>query len=234
MYCPSCGKEIPDKSTFCLHCGKAITTVTKPTRTANEWEYVYFSWDWKVGEGGRYPISGGHSEQAVRLRNWGEDQSKILPSLQEYLDEGWEAVSEVGPMAYVFRRYKDYLSVAAFRVKLRRPRTSAIPSHQSKLIGKWQPVDIQTKGIYKLALGVGGMLGVMPKEYTFRDDNSYQVLTKNYHSGVYTFTNEQTIRMIPDPPMLDAVSYKINWNGNDLVMNEIGNVPVEIRLRKIQ
>ena len=25
MYCPSCGNEIPDKSIFCLHCGKPIT-----------------------------------------------------------------------------------------------------------------------------------------------------------------------------------------------------------------
>ncbi len=24
MFCPSCGKEIPDGSTFCLHCGKSI------------------------------------------------------------------------------------------------------------------------------------------------------------------------------------------------------------------
>ncbi len=24
MFCPSCGKEIPDGSTFCLHCGKAV------------------------------------------------------------------------------------------------------------------------------------------------------------------------------------------------------------------
>ncbi len=24
MYCPSCSKEIPDRSTFCLHCGKSV------------------------------------------------------------------------------------------------------------------------------------------------------------------------------------------------------------------
>ena len=24
MFCPSCGKEIPENSTFCLHCGKPI------------------------------------------------------------------------------------------------------------------------------------------------------------------------------------------------------------------
>src|SRR5947209_7659328 len=24
MFCPSCGKEIPDGATFCLHCGKAV------------------------------------------------------------------------------------------------------------------------------------------------------------------------------------------------------------------
>lgn len=28
MYCPSCGKQIPEGSAFCLHCGKPIPTLT--------------------------------------------------------------------------------------------------------------------------------------------------------------------------------------------------------------
>jgi hypothetical protein len=235
MYCSSCGKEIPDTSTFCQHCGKAVASAAKPTQAVKEWEYIYFSWDWKVGHGGHFPISGGSSEMGVRLQNWGEDQGKILPSLQEHLDKGWEAVSEVGPMAYLFRRYTDYLAVASFGVKLRRPRTSAMQPYQSKLIGKWQPIDAKTNGIYKLAYGLGGgMLKAVPKEYTFRNDNTYQFLRKDYYSGVYEFVNEQTIQMIPDPPTLDPASFKINWNGNNLVMNAIDQIPVEILLRKIQ
>jgi len=35
MYCPSCGKEIPDESAFCLKCGKAIlVTAQSAGRTA--------------------------------------------------------------------------------------------------------------------------------------------------------------------------------------------------------
>jgi len=30
MFCPSCGKEIPDHSSFCLGCGKAIHVVAQP------------------------------------------------------------------------------------------------------------------------------------------------------------------------------------------------------------
>jgi hypothetical protein len=31
MFCPSCGKEIPDHSSFCLGCGKGIQTGTGPS-----------------------------------------------------------------------------------------------------------------------------------------------------------------------------------------------------------
>src|SRR5579864_1652232 len=30
MFCPSCGKEIPDQSKFCLVCGKSIPVVAAP------------------------------------------------------------------------------------------------------------------------------------------------------------------------------------------------------------
>lgn len=30
MYCPTCGKEVPDASTFCLHCGNQIFAPAQP------------------------------------------------------------------------------------------------------------------------------------------------------------------------------------------------------------
>lgn len=32
MYCPSCSKEIPDGSTFCLHCGKSVQAPQREER----------------------------------------------------------------------------------------------------------------------------------------------------------------------------------------------------------
>ncbi len=236
MFCPSCGKEVPDKSAFCLHCGKAIETKTKPRQTAaTKWEYAYFTWDWKVNEGGRFPLGIGQNEQMIRLNNWGRHQSNILPALQEWLDNGWEPITEVGPMAYVYRRYKDYLSVAAFRVKLRKPRTSPLPPNHSKLIGRWQVVDVQAKGIFQLATGLAGLLGTRPKEYQFSEDNTYVLAGGNRNlSGVYSFTDDETIQMIPDPPTIETGSFTVRWNANELWLHWLGKGLSDVRLKKIK
>ena len=36
MFCPSCGKEIPDGSTYCNYCGRAVYTNSAPTPQDNE------------------------------------------------------------------------------------------------------------------------------------------------------------------------------------------------------
>lgn len=41
MFCPSCGKELPDASSFCLHCGKPIgagpSAADKPASAGGRW-----------------------------------------------------------------------------------------------------------------------------------------------------------------------------------------------------
>ena len=37
MFCPSCGKDIPDGSAFCLHCGKSLGSAERPTPSSRRW-----------------------------------------------------------------------------------------------------------------------------------------------------------------------------------------------------
>lgn len=62
---------------------------------STEWEYddfiVKFNWHQKWG----LLWSG----EAIRSEVWQRYQTDILSSLQKWLDDGWQAVSDVGPAA---------------------------------------------------------------------------------------------------------------------------------------
>lgn len=43
MFCPSCGKEIPDSSSFCLHCGKPVAVqAAAPPRVTKSRRWVLY------------------------------------------------------------------------------------------------------------------------------------------------------------------------------------------------
>jgi hypothetical protein len=132
MYCPSCGKNVPDNSKFCLHCGFSITAPESPVDRQVEWEYQDYLLQWGAGDGGRYPLSEGENENTIRLEIWNNQQSWILPQIQELLDNGWQPVTHVGPAAFSFRYHNGgllgarYIEVNEFRVKMRKPKQSGI------------------------------------------------------------------------------------------------------------
>src|SRR5689334_9364112 len=98
MFCPSCGKQIPDGSKFCLHCGKATSgaTSSKPV----EWEYKDFLLSYAERNGGRF-----ETDNILEAKRglWNINQAKWLPILQKELDSGWEPITEVGPSALKVR-----------------------------------------------------------------------------------------------------------------------------------
>jgi hypothetical protein len=109
MYCPSCGKEILESSTFCSHCGKPtlapVSTVTVQ-QNVKEWEYKNYSLTYNEGETGwvdaqQYP------EPSARLYYWQNIQHEIMPELQQLFDEGWQPTTEVGPACIELRYYKS-------------------------------------------------------------------------------------------------------------------------------
>lgn len=105
MYCPSCGSQTPDNSTFCLHCGKPIATSVS-TQAVTEWEYKDFSLTWKPGTTGWCSVQA-YSEPTARLYYWQNYQSEILPDLQKLLDAGWQPVTEIGPSCVQLRSFKS-------------------------------------------------------------------------------------------------------------------------------
>ncbi len=135
MYCPSCGKEIPNGSTFCLHCGTKINAAGK--QKAVKWEYRTFEYHYAPGH---EPYRGAASIVYTRENVWQEEQEFLLPKLQLWLDLGWEPITEVGSSALIWEQYKKvelgwdlipsrfpYEKVSAFRVKMRAPEGTEVP-----------------------------------------------------------------------------------------------------------
>ena len=108
MHCPSCGKEIPDQSTFCLHCGTSIATpeATPISQAPIEWEYQEFVY--KFPEGAMWAQLGesAYTEAGARLEFWQNYQQEIRLELQKWLDQGWQPVGEVGPASIQIRKYR--------------------------------------------------------------------------------------------------------------------------------
>lgn len=106
VFCPSCSKEIPEGSTFCLHCGGSVS-VSKP-QAVTEWEYKDFVSRWKPGSTW-VRISGpnSHTLPGARLSFWQGAQHVILAGLQEWIDRGWTPVGEVGPGSIVLHQYRS-------------------------------------------------------------------------------------------------------------------------------
>ncbi len=214
MYCPSCGKEIPDKSTFCLQCGEPIKAKSVTTKKTTEWVYIYYTRIWNKGI--RYNLDSIH-EQLVRLDIWSKVQNIILPEIQTLIDNGMESVTEIGPSAFIFQQSGNQLDLAAFRVKFRKQKPDEFEPLKKRILGKWQVTEIKGRGINKLFGGIAGMAGKLPEEITFSPDNTF-VFGKS--SGLYLIYDQSQFAIsydqISDSSVLKII-YDVKWNGNNLL-----------------
>ncbi len=95
MYCPSCGKEIPDKSAFCLHCGKPINFTTAPTNVVTEWEYKdYEGFENYLKSIGTAGANLSYSD--IVQHTWSEIRPLVFNDIQAWLDDGWEPLTPIG------------------------------------------------------------------------------------------------------------------------------------------
>jgi protein associated with RNAse G/E len=126
MYCPSCGKEIPDASAFCLHCGKPLSLPEKKI----EYEYHDLVIDVSDTKNKMWVATDTYTTVAARLHFWQSLQATILTGIQDYLDNGWQPMTEVGPgmmnikheSAAFFGNPPDRYVCVGFTLKLRRPK----------------------------------------------------------------------------------------------------------------
>jgi hypothetical protein len=92
MYCPSCGKETPEGSQFCSHCGKPITTPTG-AGVPMQWEYKDYIWKPPTTTAFATP----DMLSTARVQWWSEARPLLTTELQKWFDEGWQPVGSVGP-----------------------------------------------------------------------------------------------------------------------------------------
>jgi hypothetical protein len=113
MYCPSCGKEIPAGSSFCLHCGNRIAApssgIGQMPQAPIEWEYKDFVIEYRPENRGKVYIGpGGYTIPGGCLFFWQSEQGSLAKKLQSWFDKGWEPVGEVGPACYQVRTYRKW------------------------------------------------------------------------------------------------------------------------------
>ena len=250
MYCPSCGKQIPDQSRFCYVCGAAVQIQVQPQPAAappapTEWEYCYYVQWWDVNKGGRYYMNT-KTEMSIRMENWAQDQLNINSQLQKYYDEGWTAITEVGPNAYTFRPRSDsnnrWLEARDFRVKFRRPKRQDKPAPLVALLGKWEAVEILKHGaMASLLVGVVSALGNhgVGNVYKFYDDYSYEEFSKDGKKvdwGIFDFFNQNQKFVIltdkTDKIVIMPVLQSDITGSNEFILHTM-NKGVEIVYRKI-
>jgi zinc-ribbon domain len=110
MHCPTCGKQIPENSTFCLHCGARVTAPSGSTRqqVSTEWEHKDFVYVWNENDRPYVNMDRPNSPSVAdtRLQFWQGKQAEIRRLLQQWLDEGWEPIGEIGPASIQLRECK--------------------------------------------------------------------------------------------------------------------------------
>ncbi|MEZ4641770.1 MAG: zinc ribbon domain-containing protein [Chloroflexota bacterium] len=158
MFCIHCGNPLVENAQFCAHCGKAVGTAPQPPqppeeRPSQEWEYTFYRSSWKSGKGGRFNLVFGKTEYDARLMHWGSDESWLMPSLQKFLDNGWEPVGKIGPGNYHFRHNEDHygihwLEVHTFLVEFRRP-ARPLTDLEKEVLGVWQETHDPNKGFLR-------------------------------------------------------------------------------------
>ena len=134
MFCSSCGKQIPDESNFCLHCGYSFTTKKKSKKDSEtEWEYddCVIKWDDDDLPQGKFGLA--LSDYQIKAMFWDWYQQDILVLYQKWLDKGWEPITEVGSSAIKIANHKPkgffditrtstqrVMDLVEFRVSMRR------------------------------------------------------------------------------------------------------------------
>ncbi len=230
MYCVHCGKPNVENASFCAFCGKAIGQPPEPASPKNEeWEYTFFSQVYESGKGGRWNLTFGVTEYSVRLDNWGSDQNRIMPKLQEKLDKGWQYVNPPGPNSYKFIENTDYagsikykwLSVSSFVVDFRRP-ARPLKEQEAQMLGTWQEIYDPNHGFWN-TLGnavFSQKLSVNKYKYEFRKDHTFHRYNRDgeeMDGGIFYESEQGLINLFykysPDE------NKSVTLTGNKLILN---------------
>lgn len=122
MNCPSCGKEVPAGSQFCLNCGKPLSTTASPSMGTLQWEYKYvlFPPDTTIPEMYKrekppYATLGSSYTVATALNEfWVSMERDVHEAIKDEVEQGWEPdPNGWGPSCIEYRTRKvgtDYWS----------------------------------------------------------------------------------------------------------------------------
>jgi hypothetical protein len=115
MFCPTCGKETPAGSAFCLHCGARIAALAGAQAVVVDWEHKDFVYDFPPPGKGMWARlgSGAYSEAGAKLEFWQNCQREIYAELKKWEDDGWESVGAVDSGCIEIRTATDHRDKSA-------------------------------------------------------------------------------------------------------------------------
>lgn len=98
-FCSNCGKPIADaQAKFCSNCGHPLTSAQPVQPIQYEYHDFELHWDRFVTTYGKLV-----SDAQAPIYFWSQVQDKVLVRLGEWLEQGWEPVTPVGPSCLVIK-----------------------------------------------------------------------------------------------------------------------------------
>ncbi len=191
-----------ESANFCSNCGTTVKQESKIS-APKEWEFTYFKMGYE--QGGTLYLTHGRTEQSIRLELWENEKSFILPKIQKYLDDGWQALSDFGVNSYRFFRRQDkdnmpYLSVSSFFVELQRP-ARELTKLEKEIIGIWESEGDPNRGLMPIVnLALLGKAKVQNVYYEFLRNKTYywkNVMGEEVNRGVFSDNGKGQIVLIP-------------------------------------
>ena len=94
----------------------------------SDWEYKDYVHKWMRPYW--YKSLNGETELHARLWFWSQVQRDILNEIQQLRDNGWEAISEVGPSAFVVTAHREMVFIDRYETREFRVSMRRIPRNQ--------------------------------------------------------------------------------------------------------
>jgi len=118
MYCSACGKEIPQNSSFCLHCGSNIQNPQEKKEIdwiIQDYTFIFPNDEKPILIGRTY----GNTKIEAREEYWNKYNNSIRKQIQKRMNLGWEPIDKPGPDCIDLKEQGSYVTPLTFRLPMR-------------------------------------------------------------------------------------------------------------------
>jgi DNA-binding CsgD family transcriptional regulator len=107
MFCRYCGKQVPEESAFCQHCGNQLGVCQQTAASQPKaWERMTMVINFRRGEAG-WVAEEAYTAPVAQQSFWNDAQALIQEVETMAADEGWQPLGRHGPACVELEKYKS-------------------------------------------------------------------------------------------------------------------------------